>query len=149
MSTAIDAADAVKTVLNAAAGSPAAYAAIRVYVPAFTLEECKTLRVAVMPHTDAWILASRNQYENNLAVDVGVYKLVTGNPATEEANPEIDALVTQTKTLARLFGPGKIVSSSLKWIETLNDPVYDRDRLRSEHIFASLITLTFKEFTAI
>lgn len=140
-------AEAVKAALNAAPDGTfsQAFEARRLYVPEDGLEALAELTVTVVPKANDRTPQTRAAVLKEIQVDVGVRKrLAQGtDPAAEDANAEIDALMLVVEEVAGHLDHLDVPAANARWVATTNDPVYDMERLRGGE-FASLVTLSFK-----
>lgn len=146
MSVATDIAEAVKDALNAAPVETFSveFTARRKYLPRVELEAMgDDLFVTVAVKSDDRALVSRGgNVARDVPVDVGVQKkLAAGtNPDLEDANPEIDALVTLVEEIADYLSPGKRLGNGVA-LRTTVDPIYSVDHLDQMSVFMSVVTV--------
>ena len=121
MSTIATIADAVAAHLNAGTFSQAVNA-VRMYQPAFTLEDLAELRVSVVPRTTAIAAASRDSSTFECVVEVGVQKKLPADGADAEIDALLDLVeeITDHLRLKRL--PGAPEAAWAGSVEVLGAP---------------------------
>ena len=140
MSTVIQIADAVVSMLNAAALS-VPFTAVRTYVPTFELPEMETLRVTVAPRS---LIVSRNNRSLNTydtKIDVAVQrKFDVGDAA------EIDPLMALVEEIADVLRLQRLPDyTAAHWFETEHPILYSQEHWDELRQFTSLITFSFRE----
>jgi hypothetical protein len=134
-------ADAVAAHVSAGSfGQPVT--AVRMYQPAFTLEDLKDLRVSVVPRTVQMTPVTRDSLAVEYVIDVGVQKKL---PA-EGADAAIDELLTLVEAISdhlrfhRL--PGFPVAA---WVGIRHEPVVSSEALEQHRVFTSVLSVTYRE----
>ncbi|MBY0311439.1 MAG: hypothetical protein K2W85_05175 [Phycisphaerales bacterium] len=141
MSTIAALADAVAAHINAGTFSQPLTAA-RMFQPAFTLEDLKDLRVAVVPRTLQMSPVTRDSLAIEYVVDVGVQKKL---PA-DGADAAIDELIVLVEAIAdhlrfkRLDG-----FPDAAWVGISNEPVVSGEALEQHRVFTSVLSVTYRE----
>ena len=116
------------------------FIAVRYYVPAFTLEELKTLHVSVIPKSVAEQINTRNTTQGEYQVDIAVQKHV--DPSDLSA---VDALMSFVQEITDYFRFKRLEDcESAIWIATLNQPIYGTEHMTNDRLFTSVLTLTFQ-----
>jgi len=135
----IELADAVVDALNRG-GWAFPFTAERKWAPEFGLAELQTLRVSVIPASDAESIDSRSTTQDELQVLLSFQKQADPNNTQE-----IDALVGLVQAVRDSFRFGRLGSESgYVWTKTEHDPVADAEHLRQHRCFTSIVVLTFK-----
>lgn len=138
MSTLVDIADAVVTCLNAGTFSQA-FTAERLYQPAFDLAEMDTLHVSVVPKSMAIENAARDGTFHDCAVDIGIQKKVSDDPAQIDALMDLVEEISDHLKMRRLEGlPG------VMWLSIQNEPVLAREHLEQMRQFTSVLTVVYR-----
>lgn len=151
---AIQLADAVVTVLNAATFSQE-FTALRHYLPRFkiTKGELDSLKVVVVPGAFTLERFEREGLQRDDQVTIGVLKkLAVPRDAThEELLAEIDPLVTLCEEIAAHFAPddaGQFTfngdAGEVTSVEA--SPLYAADHLENPRQFTGVIVLTVQQF---
>ena len=137
--TIIAIAEALKDHLNAGSFSQV-FNATRQYAPAFTLEDLAALRVTVVPKSLEPTAVARDRSHLVCQVDVGVQKKIDPSRVQQE----VDALMAVVEEIA-LWICGRVLPSFTdpKWQAVTNAPIYDPEKLRTESVFISVITVTY------
>jgi hypothetical protein len=137
--TIIAIAEALKDFLNSTSFSQS-FTAARDYAPAFTLEELATLRVTVVPKSLEPAAVARDRSQLQCQVDVGIQKKI--DPA--RLKEDVDALMAVVEEIA-LWICGRVLPgfADPKWQAMTNTPIYDPEKLRTEAVFISVITVTY------
>jgi hypothetical protein len=137
--TIIAIAEALKDHMNAGSFSQP-FIARRDYAPAFTLEELATLRVTVVPKSLEPTAVARDRSHLVCQVDVGVQKKIDPGHLQEQ----VDALMAVVEEIS-LWICGKVLPgfTDPKWQALTNTPIYDPEKLRTESVFISVITVTY------
>lgn len=145
-------ADAVAAALNAASLS-LSFVAVRSYVPVFHKEdregpdELAALTVCVVARELSMVTLSRRDDDFDYVVDVGVFKRIgSGDMTNDQVNAACDPLMRFVEELADLIR-SEAVRASLpaRFMGLANVPIYDPVKLDDERLFASLLSLSFKE----
>src|SRR5687768_8737202 len=112
-------AEAVLAALNAAGPGTFSmtFTPMRKYLPLQKLEE-GSLIVSVVPRTEVRQSISRTHVQREISIDIGIRKRLTqaADPLTDQANPELDALVFFAEQIAGFFRAGKLGSTGAVWL---------------------------------
>ena len=136
MHTTVQLAEAVTDALNGHQFSMP-FAAQRMALPLFTLEEMQALHVTVVPREVAGSVLDRARDENEVKVDVAVQKKVAS-----AANEEIDPLMSLVQEIADFLN--RRAMGDATWKKTENKPVYAPEHLREKQQFTSVLTVTYR-----
>ena len=136
MHTTVQVAQAVTDALNGPMFSMP-FTAQRVALPAFTLEEMRTLHVTVVPREIASSILDRARDEDEIKVDVAVQKKVAS-----AAVGEVDPLLALVQEVADFLNRRSMGVAT--WKRTENKPVYAPDHLREKQQFTSVLTVTYR-----
>lgn len=140
MSTITAIADAVATHINAGTYSRPV-SAVRMYQPAFTLDDLKDLRVSVVPRTVAISAASRESSAFECVVDVGVQQKLP--PENEQA--EIDALLDLAEEVADRLRLTRLPGApEAAWAGIAHEPVVASESLEQHRVFTSVLSVTYR-----
>jgi hypothetical protein len=133
-------ADAVAAHINAGTFSQPV-SAVRMYQPAFTLEDLADLRVSVVPRTTAITAASRDSSEFECVVDVGVQKKL---PA-EDAQGVIDGLLDLVEEIADHLRLKRLPDApEAAWAGIAHEPVVSSESLEQHRVFTSVLSITYR-----
>ena len=140
MSTIALIADAVAAHINAGTFSQPVHA-VRLYQPAFTLEDLAELRVSVVPRTVSIAAASRDSSTFECAVDVGVQKKL---PA-EGADAEMDALLDLVEEITDHLRLKRLPDApEAAWAGIAHEPVVSSESLEQHRVFTSVLSVTYR-----
>lgn len=141
MSTIAALADAVAAHVSAGSyGQPVT--AVRMYQPAFTLEDLKDLRVSVVPRTLQMSPVTRDSLAIEYVIDVGVQKKL---PA-EGADAAIDELLVLVEAIADHLRFQRLPGfPDAAWVGISNEPVVSSDALEQHRVFTSVLSVTYRE----
>jgi hypothetical protein len=140
MSTITAIADAVAAHINAGTLSQP-MTAVRMYQPAFTLEDLADLRVSVVPRTVGISAASRDSSTFECVVDVGVQKKL---PA-DGADAEIDALLDLVEEIADHLRLKRLPDApEAAWAGIAHEPVVASESLEQHRVFTSVLSITYR-----
>lgn len=140
MSTMTLIADAVAAHVNAGSFSMPV-SAVRLYQPAFTLEELAELRVSVVPRTTAISAASRDSSTFECVIDVGVQRKL---PAEGE-QAEIDALLTLVEEIADHLRLRRLPGApDAAWAGIAHEPVVSSESLEQHRVFTSVLSVSYR-----
>lgn len=132
-------ADAVTAELNGHTFS-LPFTAVRLYQPAYELQEMKTLHVTVVPRGILIAPLDRARCEHDMQIDIAVQKKYTS-----DANEEIDPLMDLVQEIADFFQQRRLTAyPEAMWIKTENVPIYAPEHMQNLRQFTSLLTLSFK-----
>jgi hypothetical protein len=140
MSTIAAIADAVVAHINAGTFSQPV-SAVRMYQPAFTLEDLADLRVSVVPRTTAIAAASRDSSVFECVVDVGVQKKLPADGADAAIDALLDLVeeITDHLRLKRLPG-----APEAAWAGIAHEPVVSGESLEQHRVFTSVLSVTYR-----
>lgn len=147
MSYATAIADAVKTEINAApAGTfSAAFTAVRKVHPEYDLAELKNLTVTVVPKSVQIVTQTRAMCYRDIAIDIGIQQKLENPSAFDE---RVDALGTVVDEIADYMRQRTLSTATYAvWVSITNDPVYAPEHLAEQHLFTSVLTLTYRMMT--
>jgi hypothetical protein len=133
-------ADAVAAHINAGTFSQPVNA-VRMYQPAFTLEDLAELRVSVVPRTVGIAAASRDSSTFECVVDVGVQKKL---PA-EGADSEIDGLLDLVEEITDHLRLKRLPDApEAAWAGIAHEPVVSTESLEQHRVFTSVLSITYR-----
>lgn len=138
-------AEAVKDSLNDATFSQS-FEATRRYEPDVPLETMGTgMHVTVVASAEAIDNETRRSRRRTMDVDVLIQKRLTQDcdPAAEDANTELDALMAFVEEVVAHFAPATFADAGALLLRVANEPKYDRAQLTERRVFTSLLTVTF------
>ena len=139
MHTLIQIADAVVTCLEGGAFSQS-FTPVRRYRPVFKLEELATLRVSVVPKEFEDEQETRDSSREELVVDVGVQKKLADH--TDVA--EIDALMALVQEIIERLKAVPLEGVPAVRTKIANKPAFVPDHLDENHVFTSVVTVTYQ-----
>jgi hypothetical protein len=140
MSTIAAIADAVAAHINAGTFSQPVNP-VRVYQPAFTLEDLADLRVSVVPRTVGITAASRDSSTFECVVDVGVQKKL---PAEAE-QAEIDGLLDLVEEITDHLRLKRLPNApEAAWAGISHEPVVSSESLEQHRVFTSVLSVTYR-----
>lgn len=140
MSTIAAIADAVAAHINAGTFSQPV-SAVRMYQPAFTLEDLAELRVSVVPRTVGIAAASRDSSTFECVVDVGVQKKL---PAEDE-QAAIDGLLDLVEELTDHLRLKRLPDATdAAWAGIAHEPVVSSESLEQHRVFTSVLSVTYR-----
>lgn len=140
MSTIAAIADAVAAHINAGTYSRPV-SAVRMYQPAFTLDDLKDMRVSVVPRTVGVSAASRDSSVYECVVDVGVQQKLP--PENEQA--EIDALLDLAEEIADRLRLTRLPDApDAAWAGIAHEPVVASESLEQHRVFTSVLSVTYR-----
>ena len=143
MSTIAAIADAVAAHINAGVFSQPV-SAVRMYQPAFTLEDLADLRVSVVPRTTAITAASRDSSIFECVIDVGVQKKLPP-PPTDGADAEIDALLDLVEEITDHLRLKRLPEApEAAWAGIAHEPVVSSESLEQHRVFTSVLSVTYR-----
>jgi hypothetical protein len=141
MSTITAIADAVAAHINAGTFTQP-LTAVRMFQPAFTLEDLKDLRVSVVPRTVQMTPATRDSLAVEYVVDVGVQKKL---PA-EGADAAIDELLALVEAIADHLRFQRLEGfPDAAWVGIRNEPVVSSEAIEQHRVFTSVLSVTYRE----
>jgi len=141
MSTITAIADAIAVHVSAGTFSQPVLA-VRMFQPAFTLEDLKDLRVSVVPRTVQMTPVTRDSLAIEYVVDVGVQKKL---PA-DNADAEIDELLALVETIADHLRLQRLPGfPDAAWVGISNEPVVSTEALEQHRVFTSVLSVTYRE----
>jgi len=112
----------------------------RLYVPEFSVEDLKTLKISVIPVSIPEEISARGRTQLDFMVMIGVQK------KTSNLLSEFDKLVEFMEEMNALFRFNQLPVTGVSWIASENDPVYDPDYATNIGVFTSVLSLTFRDF---
>ncbi len=141
MSTIAAIADAVAAHINTGTFSQP-LTAVRMFQPAFTLEDLKDLRVSVVPRTVQMSPVTRDSLAVEYVVDVGVQKKL---PA-DNADAAIDELLVLVEAIADHLRFQRLEGfPEAAWVGINNEPVVSGEALEQHRVFTSVLSVTYQE----
>ncbi len=141
MSTIAALADAVAAHINVGTFSQP-LTAVRMFQPAFTLEDLKDLRVSVVPRTVQMTPGTRDSLAVEYVIDVGVQKKL---PA-EGADATIDQLLVLVEAIADHLRFKRLEGfPDAAWVGISNEPVVSSEALEQHRVFTSVLSVTYRE----
>ena len=140
MSTIAAIADAVVAHINAGTFSQPV-SAVRMYQPAFTLEDLADLLVSVVPRTTAIAAASRDSSVFECVIDVGVQKKLPADSTDAAIDALLDLVeeITDHLRLKRLPG-----APEAAWAGIAHEPVVAGESLEQHRVFTSVLSVTYR-----
>lgn len=140
MSTIATIADAVASHINAGTFAQPVNA-VRMYQPAFTLEDLADLRVSVVPRTVGIAAASRDSSTFECVLDVGVQMKL---PAQDEQG-EIDALLDLVEEITDHLRLKRLPDApEAAWAGIAHEPVVSSESLEQHRVFTSVLSVTYR-----
>jgi len=139
-STIIALADAVAGSLNAGQFSNL-FTAERKYQPVFDLlSSLAVLRVTVIPKSLTVTTATRSDCFYDCAIDIGVQRrVVTGDQVV------LDGLMRLVEEIGDHLRFRQLEAfPEASWLSLENDPVFVPEHLEKEHVFTSVLTVTYR-----
>jgi hypothetical protein len=134
-------ADAVAAHINAGTFSQP-LTAVRMFQPAFTLEDLKDLRVSVVPRTLQMSPVTRDSLAIEYVVDVGVQKKL---PA-DNADAAIDELLELVEAIADHLRFQRLEGlPDAAWVGISNEPVVSGEAIEQHRVFTSVLSVTYRE----
>ena len=141
MSTIAALADGVVAHINAGTFSQPV-TAVRMFQPAFTLEDLKDLRVSVVPRTLQMSPVTRDSLAVEYVVDVGVQKKL---PA-DGAGTAIDELLVLVEAIADHLRFKRLEGfPDAAWVGISNEPVVSSEALEQHRVLTSVLSVTYRE----
>ncbi len=141
MSTITAIADAVTVHINTGTFSQP-LTAVRMFQPAFTLEDLKDLRISVVPRTLQMSPVTRDSLAIEYVVDVGVQKKL---PA-DGADAAIDELLVLVEAIADRLRFKRLEGfPDAAWVGISNEPVVSSEALEQHRVFTSVLSVTYRE----
>jgi len=141
MSTIATLADAVAAHINAGTFSQP-LTAVRMFQPAFTLEDLKDLRVSVVPRTLQMSPVTRDSLAIEYVVDVGVQKKLP----PDGADAVIDELLSLVEAVADHLRFQRLEGfPDAAWVGISNEPVVSSEALEQHRVFTSVLSVTYRE----
>lgn len=133
-------AEAVKDYLNSQSltgtFTPYTFTAVRTYLPWKTIKELATLTVMVIPGGLSSEAETRAGYQDEFVVDVGIGKKVD---ITD--NTDADAMMGLAETIEASLRDMPITDYT--WIKNEIKAIYDEQILLQNHVFLTVIRMTF------
>ena len=140
MSTIVTIADALAAHINAGTFSQPVNA-VRMFQPAFTLEDLKELRVSVVPRTTGISAASRDSSNFDCVLDVGAQKKL---PVEGDA-AEIDGLLDLVEAIADHVRLKRLPDApDAAWVAIAHEPVVSSEALEQHRVFTSVLSVTYR-----
>lgn len=140
MSTIALIADAVAAHINAGTFSQPVNA-VRMYQPAFTLQDLAELRVSVVPRTVGISAASRDSSTFECVVDVGVQRKL---PA-EGDQAQIDGLLDLVEEITDHLRLKRLPDApEAAWVGIAHEPVVSSESLEQHRVFTSVLSVTYR-----
>jgi len=134
-------ADAVAAHINAGTFSQP-LTAVRMFQPAFTLEDLKDLRVSVVPRTVQMTPVTRDSLAVEYVIDVGVQKKL---PA-DGADAAIDELLSLVEAIADHLRFKRLEGfAEAAWVGISHEPVVSSEALEQHRVFTSVLSVTYRE----
>ncbi len=116
--------------------------AVRLYQPAFTLEDLKDLRVSVVPRTAQMTPVTRDSLAVEYVIDVGVQKKL---PA-DGADAAIDQLLELVEAIAERLRFTRMEGyPDAAWVGISHEPVVSSESLEQHRVFTSVLSVTYRE----
>lgn len=113
--------------------------------PDFDNEDFSQLRVVVVPRAISKTVISRGRADYECGVDVGIFRFVSPENLIKDGQMDElmgfveEVVIAMDKTVLQV---GNEQAYSID--PTRVDPLYNPDYLRKHHLFASVVSLTFK-----
>jgi hypothetical protein len=138
--TIIAIADALRDLLNGVSFSQQ-FTATREYAPEYKLEDLATLRVAVVPKAIESNLEARDRARGPWQFDVAFHKRVAPG---ETQLLELDALMLLVEEVSDWIWTHPLDAvPGTAWLKNANDPMYDPEKLQTDSVFLSVLTVTY------
>jgi hypothetical protein len=116
--------------------------AVRMYQPAFTLEDLKDLRVSVVPRTVQMTPVTRDSLAVEYVIDVGVQKKLPG----DGADVAIDELLALAEAIADHLRFQRLEGfPDAAWVGISHEPVVSSESLEQHRVFTSVLSVTYRE----
>ncbi len=132
-------ADAVVAAHNGG-GFSQTFNAERRYLPEFTQKELATLRVIVVCREEDEERATRKQDFFDYSINVGVWKKIDMTTQVES-----DALMGLTREIRDFLRQNTLPNApGATWLRCKRSFPYDRQSLEMKHVFAGVITVTYR-----
>jgi hypothetical protein len=138
-STLVALADAIVARLNAGSFS-LPFEARRGYRPVVELPDLTAVVVTVIPKSLTISAATRADGFYDCAIDVGVQRKVNA----EEREPLDDLMRWVEEIGDHLRAQPLDAFPAATWLSLENDPIFVPDHLEKEHVFTSVLTVTYK-----
>ncbi len=111
---------------------------MRLFQPAFTLEELKDLKVSVVPRTIGITAASRDSSNFDCVIDVGVQQKLTDES-------EIDDLLDLVEEIADRLRLRRLPEApDAAWVGIAHEPVVSSESLEQHRVFTSVLSVTYR-----
>jgi hypothetical protein len=121
---------------------PVPVTAVRLFQPAFTLEDLKALRVSVVPRTVQMVPASRDSLTLEYVLDIGVQQKL---PA-EDADAVIEQLLELVEALGDHVRLKRLPDfADAAWAAMTNEPVLSTEAMEQHRVFTSVLNVTYRE----
>jgi len=132
-------ADALVLALNAATFSQS-FTATREYQPIFDLSDLSAVQVSIVPKSVNIDTETRQLTQRDYDIDVGIQMRTT-------QDSENDDLMALTEEIADFFRGNPVSTTQTGTATLINaeiDPIFAPSHLTEQHVFTSVIKLTFR-----
>lgn len=102
-------------------------------LPRWKLKDLESLRIAISDRSRRTSSAGRTPRRREVTVQLLIVKKLDAEHA------ELENLIELVYAIDMLLA----AQTQLQWIESVNEPIYDPAKLESEHVFHSVLTVTF------
>ena len=137
----IEIANDVVQVINAGSYTiPDTVFAVRHYIPEYELEDLTALKVYVIPESAPEQINGRAITQRDYVISVGVSK------KTNNLTTDFDSLVELVEEINEQFRFKQLPTTGTNWVSSEVDPVFDLNNGTQMNIFASILSLTFREY---
>lgn len=145
MNVAIAIADALVAALNGQ-NFIAEFAAVRTYLPSWSIEDLDTLRVTVCPKTSLRESHTRAADSCHYDIDIAVQKHLAGSTGSAEEKADADALMNLVDQIESFVSQRTLLVVEIARavpVKVVNVPIYDPGQLREHRVLTSLLTVTY------
>lgn len=147
----IELADLVTAKLNdAEAGAGLGVTAKRVYLPVLDRSNLEALNVFVIPAADTNTITTRNSFQADYRIDIGVLKQLTVGEDQSFSNVELDGLMEKMRSVKNWLKAEEnrhfVGASGIDyvWHVTEHSPLYNPEHLEEHRQFTSFVTASYR-----
>jgi hypothetical protein len=102
-------------------------------LPRWKLKDLESLRIAISDRSRRTSSAGRTPRRREVTVQLMIVKKL------DAEHTELEDLIELVYAIDMLLA----AQTQLQWLESINEPIYDPAKLDSEHVFHSVLTVTF------
>jgi hypothetical protein len=102
-------------------------------LPRWKLKDLEEIRIAISDRSRRTTGAGRIPRRREITLQLMIVKKL------DAEHTELESLIELAYAIDSLLAR----QTQLGWIESTNEPIYDPDKLDSEHVFRSVLTVTF------